>query len=609
MVAFALRRSVFVPLAMVGVAAGQSAASAGDLRGRSAPSRLNDLFDDIGLWRFLPFAVFVIYCCVALVLLLRYRPGTPQRATVNRFFCCWRDLFSGKVCCLYKVIFSPVILIVAAFRIFFCSCSAVYCRRAFWLFFGCCHQYFTDPDFPPEVASMGGVSGDTANEKRGQSEAKVIWVRATDFARSDIRDRPRRPRLHSTDMCLFRGKIEPQDILQGALGDSWLLAAMATLSEHEGAISSLFLTPEVDPRGKYRVKLFDPQESKWKTIVVDDHIPCLIDPAAPDGVRRGTDGIPVAKFARPNGKEAWAMILEKAFAKFCGSYCAIEAGITEWAIVCMTGGNAWRYEVGEHNNIWERSDLTIFGDPEDKRACGFRPTTEQHDSGELFELLRFYHRQGAVLCCGGVKLAGKAQGLVQKHAFSLLQVRTVRRSLHSRQFFRFVQVRNPWGTGEWNGPWSDESPEWEQYPYVRQQLRFERSDDGAYWMQWEDFCEYWSYVGCVDCTTDLNSLRPPLYLESELGGPLKAFFKGCGRFWCLCSGLRHLLMVHEASFEQVAKQDFSRSCGIDQSGLYCRVCEMETIHVDRKGYSRAAADPHEVDVEQYTSGRTTLLNA
>jgi len=536
----------------------------------------------------------VLYGGSYAVLASKYGPGTPQRAMANRFLCCWQDLYTGKAACLYNFLFGPIILLVHAVRIYLGSCLHVYARRVLWLVFGRCTEYFTDPDFLPDEASLGEVGGDAANMEAGKSAWQVIWVRAMDFSKPDVNIRAAHPHLHNSDMCLFEGKIEAKDILQGALGDCWLLAAMATLSEHEGAISSLFQTPEVDPRGKYHIRLFDPQERQWKTIVVDDYVPCKRDRNALDGVGRGSDGVPEAQYARPHGREIWAMLLEKAFAKLCGGYAAIEAGITEWGIVCMTGGNAWRYEVAR-DGVWERNDLEIMDDPRDKRACGFRPTSERHNATELFELLRFYHRHGALLCCGGVKAAGQAQGLVQKHAFSLLQIRTVRKSAGSDQYFRFVQVRNPWGTGEWTGPWSDDSPEWEEYPHVKQQLRFEKGDDGAYWMQWEDFCEYWTYVGCVDTTTDIHSLRPPLYLESEPSGPLKAFFKGCGQFWCLGAGLRHLLLTHDASSRRVTPDEFSRECGLDPSGLYCRVLEQEMVHVDAKG-GQLVQDPHEVRV-------------
>lgn len=115
--------------------------------------------------------------------------------------------------------------------------------------------------------------------------------------------------------------------------------------------------------------------------------------------------------------------------------------------------------------------------------------------------------------------------------------RTARTNLESDQYFRFVQVRNPWGTGEWTGPWSDEGPEWERFPHVKRELRFEKGDDGAFWMQWEDFCRYWSYVGCVDCNIDIKSLRSPHYLETDPSGPFKAMLLGCGLYWvCPCPG-------------------------------------------------------------------------
>mmetsp|Transcript_103705 Transcript_103705/g.298628 ORF Transcript_103705/g.298628 Transcript_103705/m.298628 type:complete len:625 (-) Transcript_103705:74-1948(-) len=573
---------------------GQAAAGASHLRGGPGVEASDTTDEDLA--RMLTFvgAVLLVISYVALYLAMhqRYEANTPERVMLNRLMCCWADLYVGKATPLYNILFSPITLTIHAVRIYLFGVLSVYGRRVFWRAFGCCTSYFVDSEFPPESTSLGNVGGDFANDGAGKNDSEVTWVRAMDFGKADVRQRTLHPHLHNTEMCLFEGKIEAKDILQGRLGDCWLLAAMATLAEHEGAIGSLFLTPEVDPRGKYHIRLFDPQERRWKVIVVDDHIPCAADPGAADGVRRGADGAPEALYARPHGREIWAVLLEKAFAKLCGSYAAIEAGITEWGIVCMTGGSAWRYEAAAGGNAWQRSDLVAQEDNSDKRACGFRPTDELRDDEELFELLRFYHRQGSVLCCGGVKPDGQAQGLITKHAFSLLQVCTARKSPQSDQYFRFVQIRNPWGTGEWTGPWSDDSPEWENFPHVKYELGFEKSDDGAFWMQWEDFARYWSYVGCVDCNTDIHSMRLPLYRESEPDGPLKAAAQGCGRYWCLCAGAWHLFMKHEASSARLSSADFRSTCGVDPSGVYCRVCEVEAIHVEgRPGGQVAPSRP------------------
>ncbi|CAE8721043.1 unnamed protein product, partial [Polarella glacialis] len=390
-------------------------------------------------------ALLVFYLGTYGVLRNRVQAESPERQRLDRFLWCWSDLYTARSCCFYNMLFSPIILLIHAVRIYLPGCLFVYARRVYWRLGGCFSAFFTDEEFPPNERSLGKVGGDSANDKSGKDKAQITWVRAMDFSRSDGA-KPSHPTIFDTNMCLFQGKIEAKDILQGALGDCWLLAAMATLAEHEGSINRLFTNCEVDPRGKYHVKLFDLQEKVWKVITVDDFVPCKANSGAPDGVARGRDGMPQAMYARPNGKEIWAVILEKAMAKLCGGYDKIEAGITEWGIAAMTGGSAWRFELTASGS-WERMDLVPENDPKDKRACGFRSNGEKHDNEEFFDLLRYYHRMGAVLCCGGVKPAGQDQGLIPKHAFSLLQVRTVQKLWDHDEYFRFVQVRNPWGTG------------------------------------------------------------------------------------------------------------------------------------------------------------------
>jgi len=533
-------------------------------------------------WNLGGFILFlVIYFAAYGALRYRLEADSPHRQLADRFLWCWPEVYRGTACCFYNVIFSPIILLVHAFRIYVPGCFFVYYWRIYWFLGGCFSSFYTDQEFPPNTQSLGKVGGDSANDASGKSQDDIAWVRAMFFARTSTGPKPSRPSINDSQMSLFEGKIEALDIMQGALGDCWLLAAMATLAEHEGAINALFRTYMVDPRGKYHIRLYDLQEKKWKTVTIDDFVPCVADKNDPEGVRRGKDGMPQASYAKPNGREIWVMMLEKAMAKLCGGYAAIEAGITEWGIAAMTGGSAWRYELTDAGS-WERTDLVAQDDPKDKRACGFMSSGEKHDDEEFFDLLRYYHRNGAVLCCGGVKPAGQEQGLVPKHAFSLLQVCSVRMDWESDEYLRMVQVRNPWGTGEWKGNWSDSSKLWDQHPYVKRSLNFTNRDDGSYWMQWEDFCRYWGYVGCVDCDTNILSMRPPIVPERKLFGPLQACLGGCCTFWCCCDGPKRFFVPHEASTEQVSPNMFRKTFGCDPQGAYCRLCEREMVHVSRE---------------------------
>ena len=35
---------------------------------------------------------------------------------------------------------------------------------------------------------------------------------------------------------------------------------------------------------------------------------------------------------------------------------------------------------------------------------------------------------------------------------------------------RLVCIRNPWGSGEWKGAWSDKSKKWEEHPAIGKEL-------------------------------------------------------------------------------------------------------------------------------------------
>ena len=59
-----------------------------------------------------------------------------------------------------------------------------------------------------------------------------------------------------TNTYLFKEGINPSDIGQGALGDCWLLAAIACLAEHPDALRSLFIDREINSRGYYKLRLF-----------------------------------------------------------------------------------------------------------------------------------------------------------------------------------------------------------------------------------------------------------------------------------------------------------------------------------------------------------------
>ncbi|PNH06942.1 Calpain-3, partial [Tetrabaena socialis] len=118
--------------------------------------------------------------------------------------------------------------------------------------------------------------------------------------------------------------VRAADITQGGLGDCPLLSALACLATRAGAVEKLFLTPEYNEDGRYQVRLWEKQNRRYREITIDDQIPVW---------RQG--GQPC--FARPTGNEAWVLLLEKAVAKFVGSYHFLNGSNASWALEALTG--------------------------------------------------------------------------------------------------------------------------------------------------------------------------------------------------------------------------------------------------------------------------------
>ena len=78
----------------------------------------------------------------------------------------------------------------------------------------------------------------------------------------------------------------------------------------------------------------------------------------------------------------------------------------------------------------------------------------------------------------------RASGMVHGHAYSVLHAVEI-------EGLRLVCCRNPWGNEiEWNGPWSDRSPEWKANPSIAKALNVDFQTEGSFWMDFED----WLYV-------------------------------------------------------------------------------------------------------------------
>ncbi|KAI3461898.1 hypothetical protein Pfo_018561 [Paulownia fortunei] len=289
---------------------------------------------------------------------------------------------------------------------------------------------FTDQEFPPNDRSL------FVDPDNRPSKLQVVsqWMRPIEIVKEKHLD---------SSPCLFSGTANPSDVCQGRLGDCWFLSAVAVLTE-VSRISEVIITPDYNEEGIYTVRFCI--QGEWVPVVVDDWIPCE------------SPGKPAFATSR-KGNELWVSLLEKAYAKLHGSYEALEGGLVQDALVDLTGG------AGEEIDM--------------------RSAQSQIDlaSGRLWSQLLRFKQEGFLLGAGspsGSDVHVSSSGIVQGHAYSILQVREV-------DGHKLVQIRNPWANEvEWNGPWSDSSPEWTDR--MKHKLKHvPQAKDGIFWMSWQDF--------------------------------------------------------------------------------------------------------------------------
>lgn len=238
--------------------------------------------------------------------------------------------------------------------------------------------------------------------------------------------------------------FDADDIIQGYNGDCYYLSAIAALSEFPNRVEKLFEVKKQNKAGCYAVELY--VAGYPTTIVVDDYF--AFDPKANNW-----------SFAGSKSKELWVMILEKAWAKVHGNFTIIDGGDGRESLGALTGAPV------------EKLDHESFRNPLD-----------------LWKEILNCDRQNFVMCTGGVK--NQSQGIESAHAYTLTNAYEVK---WNGQEVRLLQVRNPWGSGEWKGDWADnDQVHWT--PELNKQLNHVNKDDGTFFISFEDFIQFYRHT-------------------------------------------------------------------------------------------------------------------
>jgi len=304
---------------------------------------------------------------------------------------------------------------------------------------------FIDDIFPPNKESILGLKNGVPVEKNEKRLKKfregflfdvdnIIWLRAEEI-------------FNHQHYSIFVNDISIDDVRQGYLGNCYFMSSLAALTNIPQLICQLFRSFQISKNGCYEIGLNI--EGEWQIILLDDYFPCS-----------KKTKIPI--FAKPNGPELWAMLLEKAWAKINGGYLNIIGGYASEVLSVFTSFPIETFDllIKDIDIIWK-------------------------------DLKKAFEEGHIITCCSKFDNEIEKYGLVSGHTFT---VTNLVEGHVNNEYIRLIKLRNPWGYKEWNGNWSDHSKLWTEEAKKELNINLHIEDDGEFYMSFEDFFKYFLVV-------------------------------------------------------------------------------------------------------------------
>ncbi len=218
---------------------------------------------------------------------------------------------------------------------------------------------------------------------------------------------------------------------------------MSSIAEHPDRIQRLFQQKLRSPKAAYCVNLCI--TGAFEEYYLDDMVPCKNNNIA---------------FCHSDHGELWAILLEKAYAKAYGGYWNTGAGgFSPNALMDLTGA-----------------------------PCDDLRMEEPDEIAGIFDKV-FQADQKHYIMNTGTKGSGEekdASGIITGHAYTLVGAYKLDNG------DRIFKLRNPWGSGEWTGDYSDKCGKWT--PALKQKVGWSSEDDGIFFIKVEDFVKYYDNV-------------------------------------------------------------------------------------------------------------------
>ncbi|XP_041355947.1 calpain-5-like [Gigantopelta aegis] len=256
-----------------------------------------------------------------------------------------------------------------------------------------------------------------------------------------------------------------ENLVQGELGNAWFITACSSLALEQKlwrAVVPNYKEQEWSEKNEYagifHFAFF--RYGSWTEVVIDDRLP----------TKNGN-----LVFCHSKSKnEFWSALLEKAYAKLYGDYESLRYGFIADALVDFTAGISERIVISELN-------------------------LDQHgNKGALLNKLLAANRQKAFIVCSIKCPEDKTDetttnGLQLGKGYHLTQVKGIKLNDKLQQKIgserlNLIRIYNPWDMSKWNGPWSDQSSEWQVASTAEwENMGIMYTQESEFWISFSDF--------------------------------------------------------------------------------------------------------------------------
>lgn len=380
---------------------------------------------------------------------------------------------------------------------------------------------FIDPVFPPNLTSLFGARDPPSAVKDAD---KIEWKRPQDLCTN--------PRLIINDP-------ESRTVIQGLLGNCWLVSSIGLISLHSDLITKIipnlkhqdwqskslyrtssnrFSLNSSDSRTLKQSSSFDSADISassssisdqsyhpgvfrfrfyrfgcWTEVVIDDYLPTI------EGRLIG------AQSSYEN--EFWIPLLEKAYAKLNNSYMALDLGHAADALVDLTGSIPRQIHVKSVDklNLYRSMRRNHFS--KNLMSCSITASEGQHEKENT-------------------------EGLVIGHAYSILEIFEFKYQVSLEQeelTVRLLRLRNPWGENKYSGEWNPNSSRLKYLPEnVKKFIEKGTKQSGNFWISFDEFYKYFdTVISCKKMNTSFWTIKRR-YQSTKIYGSWSASNNTCG---------------------------------------------------------------------------------